>query len=76
MQSALQGEAAFDIMYKYAAGETIAPMIINPDNFYDSATPSGGIPSSWDFVPAICVAVCNVVAGLQRRPLQTNALEF
>ena len=31
------GPAAFDIMYKYAAGEKIPPIIINPDNFYDSS---------------------------------------
>ena len=31
------GPAAFDIMYKYAAGEKIPPMIINPDHFYDAS---------------------------------------
>ncbi len=30
------GPAAFDIMYKYAAGEKIPPLIINPDKFYDA----------------------------------------
>ena len=31
------GPAAFDILYKYAAGEKIPPMIINPDHFYDAS---------------------------------------
>jgi ABC-type sugar transport system substrate-binding protein len=31
------GPAAFDIMYKYAAGEKIPPIIINPDRFFDGS---------------------------------------
>ena len=31
------GPAAFDILYKYAAGEKIPPMIINPDRFFDAS---------------------------------------
>ena len=30
------GPKAFDIMYQYAAGEKIAPVIINPDRFFDA----------------------------------------
>ena len=31
------GPAAFDIMYKYANGEKIPPIIINPDRFFDAS---------------------------------------
>ena len=31
------GPKAFDIMYQYAAGEKIPPIIINPDRFFDSS---------------------------------------
>lgn len=41
------GPAAFDIMYKYAAGETIAPMIINPDNFYDASNAAAALPTAY-----------------------------
>jgi ABC-type sugar transport system substrate-binding protein len=31
------GPKAFDIMYQYAAGEKIPPIIINPDRFFDAS---------------------------------------
>jgi galactofuranose transport system substrate-binding protein len=31
------GPASFDIMYKYANGETIPPVIVNPDRFFDAS---------------------------------------
>ncbi len=31
------GPKAFDIMYQYGNGEKIAPVIINPDRFFDAA---------------------------------------
>ncbi len=31
------GPKAFEIMYQYAAGEKIAPVIINPDRFFDAS---------------------------------------
>ena len=30
------GPKAFDILYSYAAGDKIDPVIINPDRFFDS----------------------------------------
>jgi len=41
------GPAAFDIMYKYADGGTIPPMIINPDNFYDSSNAKDALATAY-----------------------------
>jgi len=41
------GPSAFDILYKYAAGETIPPMIINPDHFYDDSNAKDFLASSY-----------------------------
>jgi galactofuranose transport system substrate-binding protein len=41
------GPASFDIMYKYAAGEKIDPIIINPDNFYDSSNAKQALPTAY-----------------------------
>ena len=47
------GPAAFDILYKYAGGETIPPQIINPDHFYDASNAAASIAelllSRYDF---------------------------
>ncbi len=41
------GPAAFDILYKYAGGETIPPQIINPDHFYDASNAAASIANSY-----------------------------
>ena len=41
------GPAAFDILYKYAAGETIPPKIINPDHFYDASNAAAALPTAY-----------------------------
>ena len=41
------GPAAFDILYKYAAGETIPPLIINPDHFYDASNVAEFLPTAY-----------------------------
>ncbi len=41
------GPAAFDILYKYAAGETIPPLIINPDHFYDASNVAAALPTAY-----------------------------
>jgi len=41
------GPKAFDIMYAYANGEKIPPVIINPDHFYDSSNAKESIASSY-----------------------------
>jgi ribose transport system substrate-binding protein len=41
------GPAAFDILYKYAAGEKIPPMIINPDHFYDASNAKDFLASAY-----------------------------
>jgi ribose transport system substrate-binding protein len=41
------GPAAFDILYKYAAGETIPPSIINPDHFYDASNVAAALPTAY-----------------------------
>ena len=41
------GPAAFDILYKYAAGETIPPSIINPDHFYDASNAAAALPTAY-----------------------------
>jgi ribose transport system substrate-binding protein len=41
------GPSAFDILYKYAAGETIPPIIINPDHFYDASNAKDFLASSY-----------------------------
>ena len=41
------GPSAFDIMYKYAAGEKIDPIIINPDNFYDSTNAKDALAGAY-----------------------------
>ncbi|HEY1013470.1 MAG TPA: ABC transporter substrate-binding protein, partial [Herpetosiphonaceae bacterium] len=41
------GPTALEVMEKYAAGETIAPQIINPDNFYDSANAAEAIKTAY-----------------------------
>ena len=35
------GPAGFDILYNYAKGEKIPPMIINPDRFFDATQRQG-----------------------------------
>jgi len=41
------GPAAFDILYKYAAGEKIEANIINPDNFYDASNAQASLASAY-----------------------------
>jgi galactofuranose transport system substrate-binding protein len=41
------GPAAFDILYKYANGDTIAPMIINPDRFFDATNAKDVLSSAF-----------------------------
>jgi ribose transport system substrate-binding protein len=41
------GPAAFDILYKYAGGETIPASIINPDNFYDASNVAAALPTAY-----------------------------
>ena len=41
------GPAAFDILYKYAAGETIPSLIINPDHFYDASNAAAALPTAY-----------------------------
>jgi len=41
------GPAAFDILYKYGAGETIPPLIINPDHFYDASNAKEALPTAY-----------------------------
>jgi ribose transport system substrate-binding protein len=41
------GPAAFDILYKYANGDTIAPMIINPDRFFDASNAKDVLSSAF-----------------------------
>ena len=41
------GPAAFDILYKYANGDKIPPMIINPDNFYDASNAKEALPNAY-----------------------------
>src|SRR5580658_340145 len=38
------GPAAFDILYKYANGDAIPPMIINPDRFFDASNAKEVLP--------------------------------
>jgi len=41
------GPAAFDILYKYANGDTIPPMIINPDRFFDASNAKEVLPTAF-----------------------------
>ena len=41
------GPAAFDILYKYGAGETIPSSIINPDHFYDASNVAAALPTAY-----------------------------
>ena len=41
------GPAGFDILYKYAAGEKIPPMIINPDRFFDASNAKEVLPTAF-----------------------------
>src|SRR5271168_3881130 len=41
------GPAAFDILMNYANGDKIPPMIINPDNFYDSSNAKEALPTAF-----------------------------
>ena len=41
------GPAAFDILYKYADGEKIPPMIINPDRFFDASNAKEALPTAF-----------------------------
>ena len=41
------GPAAFDILYKYAAGEQIPASIINPDHFYDASNATAALPMAY-----------------------------
>jgi galactofuranose transport system substrate-binding protein len=41
------GPASFDIMYKYAAGEKIPPLIINPDHFFDASNAKEAIKNAY-----------------------------
>jgi ABC-type sugar transport system substrate-binding protein len=41
------GPAAFDILYKYGAGEKIPPLIINPDHFYDASNVQAALPTAY-----------------------------
>jgi galactofuranose transport system substrate-binding protein len=41
------GPAAFKILYDYANGEKIPPMIINPDNFYDASNAKEALPNAY-----------------------------
>ena len=51
------GPLAFKILYDYAAGEKIPPMIINPDNFYDTTNAKEAI-NEWPNV-AGCICKCD-----------------
>jgi ribose transport system substrate-binding protein len=37
----------FDILYKYAHGEKIPPMIINPDRFFDASNAKEVLPTAF-----------------------------
>ena len=41
------GPKAFDTAVAYANGETIAPMIINPDQFYDATNAKELLPTAY-----------------------------
>lgn len=41
------GPKAFDIMYEYAGGGKIEPIIINPDNFYDASNAKDHLASAY-----------------------------
>ncbi len=41
------GPAAFDIMYNYANGEKIPPVIINPDRFFDASNAKEMLPTAF-----------------------------
>ena len=41
------GPASFDIMYKYAAGEKIPPLIVNPDQFFDASNAKENLPKAY-----------------------------
>jgi ABC-type sugar transport system substrate-binding protein len=41
------GPAAFDILYKYANGDAIPPMIINPDRFFDASNAKEVLPTAF-----------------------------
>jgi galactofuranose transport system substrate-binding protein len=41
------GPSAFDILYKYASGDKIPPMIINPDRFFDASNAKEVLPTAF-----------------------------
>ncbi len=41
------GKAVYDAIEAYAAGESIAPMMVNKDNFYDSSNAKAELPNAF-----------------------------